>query len=323
MTEKISVGIWAFGVTVDRVTTDGYKDSVPIEKRFELASKVDGITGIEMHYPTEFVNGDADKTKKVLEKYGFKCSNVMIDIYKRKWKQGALVCYDDKVFKDAVELSKEAIDASVKLGANQIGICPTHDGYDYPFQCDFKESYDRFVKGLREIAEYNPKVKIGIEYKPRETRAHIITRTVDRALILIDEIKADNVGILIDVGHALFGQENPAESAYVASRYGKLYHLHLNDNHGIWDDDLTFGTVHFWHLLEFITWLKYLKYDGWYSFDIYPYREDPVEICTENVQNLKQMMELASKIDMDTLIEKTHNYRTSDLIKHVREQIFK
>lgn len=320
--EKISVGVWGFGVTVDRVTTDGYKEPVPIEKRFEMISKVEGIKGVEIHYPTEFVDGDVEKTKNCLERYGFSCSNVMVDCYKSKWQNGHLTSYDDRTWRDAVDQCKGAVDAAVKLGCDQIGICPTHDGFDYPFQCDFKESYRRFTEGLKEIAEYNPKIKIGIEYKPRETRAYIITRSVDRVIWIADEI-ADNVGIILDVGHALFGKEYPAESAFVAMRKGKLCHLHLNDNHAIWDDDMTFGSLHFWDLLEFIVWLKQLGYDRWYSFDIYPYREDPIKACRENVENLRLMFDLAQRIDVYSILGKIREYRTPEISRQLRETLFK
>ena len=319
---KISVGIWAFGVTVDRVTTDGYKDPVPIEKQFELASKVDGIEGVELHYPTQFVDGDIKKTKEVLEKYGLKCSNVMVDCYLREWQNGGIISYDDKLWRKFIDRCKRAVDAAVELGTDQIGICPTHDGFDYPFQAYFPESFDRFVKGIREIARYNPDIKVGIEYKPRETRAYIITRSVDRAIVLAKEVGEKNVGIIMDVGHALFGQENLAESAYVAMRHGMLYHLHLNDNHAIWDDDMIYGTINFWHHLELLVWLKHLGYDRWYSFDIYPYREDPVRATEECVRCLRIMSKLADKIDLNKLKELQLSYRTPDIVREVWSSVF-
>lgn len=323
MRDRFSVGIWAFNVTVDRVTADGYRDPVPSERQFEMASKVDGIRGVEIHYPTQFVEGNIGKTKEMLEKYNLKCSNVMVDCYMREWQNGAIISYDDAVWRKFIDQSKKSVDAAIELGVNQIGICPTHDGYNYPFQSNFPESYDRFVRGLREIARYNPNVRVGIEYKPRETRSYIITRSVDRAIVLAREVGEKNVGIIMDVGHALFGHENPAESAYVASRYGMLQHLHLNDSHGIWDDDLTFGTVNFWEHLELLAWLKLLGYDGWYSFDIYPYRLDPVRACEENVRNLNLMMELVDRIDLGKLKEKQLGYRYSDITKQLREELFK
>lgn len=323
MEEKFSVGLWAFSVTVDRVCTDGYKDQVSKEKKFELASRVEGLNGIELHYPTEFPDGDVDKTKELLETYKLECCNVMVDYYKREFMNGSVAAYDDKTWKKAVKIAQEAMDAAVVLGPNLTTICPTHDGYDYPFQSDYTESYDRVVRAIKEIAGYNPKVRLGIEYKPRETRAHIVTRSVDRALVLIDEAGLENVGITMDVGHALFGQENPAESAHIASRYGKLFHLHLNDNHAIWDDDMTFGTVHFWEAVELVAWLGISKYDGWYSFDIYPYREDPIRATEENIANLKLMMELTKKVDMKTLREKMLRLETTEITRQLREELFK
>jgi hypothetical protein len=54
----------------------------------------------------------------------------------------------------------------------------------------------------------------------------------------------------------------------------KLFHMHFNDNYRAWDDDMIVGSVHFVEFLELLYWLKEVGYEGWYSMDQYPYRED-------------------------------------------------
>ena len=57
----------------------------------------------------------------------------------------------------------------------------------------------------------------------------------------------------------------------------KLKQVHLNDNYRDWDHDLIPGSVTVWEHIEFFYWLQKLGYDGWYSLDIFPYREDGIE----------------------------------------------
>ena len=53
------------------------------------------------------------------------------------------------------------------------------------------------------------------------------------------------MGITIDTGHSFVGGENVAESVVLAKRAGDLlYHMHFNDNHGYWDDDMIVSSVH-------------------------------------------------------------------------------
>ena len=54
----------------------------------------------------------------------------------------------------------------------------------------------------------------------------------------------DNVGILLDFGHALFGGESPADAAQLLIDHGRLFGMDVNDNLRGWDDDMVVGSVH-------------------------------------------------------------------------------
>jgi sugar phosphate isomerase/epimerase len=79
-----------------------------------------------------------------------------------------------------------------------------------------------------------------------------------------------------------------AEAAVILSDYGrKLFHLHFNDNYRSWDDDMIVGAVHFAEFLELLFWLREVGYDGWYSMDQYPYREDGQAAIRSSVEFLR------------------------------------
>ena len=60
---RISVGVWYLGATSDRFVKEGYRADRTMEERFQLAASIDGVGGLEMHYPTEVT----DETYKPLK----------------------------------------------------------------------------------------------------------------------------------------------------------------------------------------------------------------------------------------------------------------
>lgn len=67
----------------------------------------------------------------------------------------------------------------------------------------------------------------------------------------------------------------------------RLFHLHFNDSYRYWDDDMIVGSVHFVEYVELLFWLKEMRYQGWYSMDQYPYREEAQGALQESILFLK------------------------------------
>jgi len=83
------------------------------------------------------------------------------------------------------------------------------------------------------------------------------------------------------------------------------------------------GSVHLQKYLELIYWLKKTNYKGWYSLDIFPYREDEVEAASESIKWLKSIIEEVNSVD-DSEIEKIIS--ESDAVKSlslIRKMLFK
>ncbi len=83
---RFSTGIWVFGAGIERFAPMGYKSAKPIVDLIKDASKVDGLTGLEFHYPTEVNEENVKDVKNTLSVYNFKavgiavCSLVFIPI---------------------------------------------------------------------------------------------------------------------------------------------------------------------------------------------------------------------------------------------------
>jgi len=140
-----------------------------------------------------------------------------------------------------------------------------------------------------------------------------------KALWLTKKLGKDNVGVLVDFGHSLMSKENPAEVISILGEEKKLFGIHLNDAYREWDDDLVVGSVNLWDTLEFIYYLDKIGYEGWLSFDIFPFRMDAsraVELCVESTDNL---IGLAEKIDKKKLVKAQSSLRADNSLAVVQE----
>jgi xylose isomerase len=65
-----------------------------------------------------------------------------------------------------------------------------------------------------------------------------------------------------------------------------LFHVHIDDNYGDWDDDLVPGTVH--DFTDFFKALKRIDYQGYVGLDIYP-MQDPFGECKKSKEYIDGM----------------------------------
>ncbi|MEW5816695.1 MAG: sugar phosphate isomerase/epimerase family protein [Spirochaetota bacterium] len=310
---KISAGIWFLGATSDRFVKEGYRPDRTIEERFKLAGTIEGLSGLEMHYPTEITDSTYKHLKKVADNSGLQIVLVAPHLWiDPRWKYGQFSNPDKKLRREAIDLAKRTIGIAHEMGAEVVVYWPAQDGYDYYFQDNYTQRLDDLISGLAEMADHDPGQKVVLEYKAFEPRTHIFLGTMGHCMAIVNEINRPNFGINLDVGHALIMKENLAESIAFCMRYRKLYHTHWNDNFKLFDDDIIVGTVNLWETLEALFWLEELNYDGWFGLDLFPYREAPQKAIEESIKNLHFGYELLDKVPKKELYE---CFQSSDAIK--------
>jgi sugar phosphate isomerase/epimerase len=273
------------GNTCDRFLSTGYKDPLPKDVMFRQAGSIDGVSGIELVGTWDITTGNVAEVKRQLQDNELTLASIIPDHFSQKrWGQGAFTSRDPEIRRQAVAETKEMMDAAVELGGNLINLWPGQDGYDYPLQGNFDEAWGWFVDGVRECANHRKDVRVALEYKPKEPRTHsFMARAADTLLLALDT-GCSNVGVTIDTGHSFVAGENVSEAAALLMRYNKLFHMHFNDNYRSWDDDMIVGSVHLVEYVELLYWLYKLNYQGWYSMDQYPYREDGRAAINESVR---------------------------------------
>lgn len=297
---KFGAGLWHFANYIDRYAVDGYGPALSTLDQIKLAGSVEDLSYVDVPYPfTEGVT--VEQVKQALADAGLKAIGVTPEIYLRKFSRGAFTNPDATIRQQAFELMHEAATVVRELGANYVKVWPGQDGWDYPFQVDHKNLWKMAVDGMRELASANPDVKFAIEYKPREPRVKMTWDSAARTLLGIEDIGLDNVGVLLDFGHALFAGESPADSAQLIIDRGRLFGMDVNDNLRGWDDDLVVGTVHMTEIFEFFYVLKINNWDGVWQLDQFPFREDHVEAANLSIRFLKHIYRALDKLDIAAL----------------------
>lgn len=321
--EGFSVGLVPFFPCGDRFLPTGYReDKTSLREKLEKIVSIEDVVAVELDYPTDFE--DPLKMKAILEEGGLSVSNIEIDLFgDKKWKYGTLSSRDEKIRDEAIQLCKNGMDAAVVLGSNQISLWLGQDGFDYPMQVNYQIYWENTITCIEEIGKYREDVKICIEYKVKEPRTHIQFGTVGKALAITNSIGLENVGVMLDVGHALMAYEDPAESAILLNRYKRLFHIHFNDNFRYWDDDLIVASVHLQETLELLYWLEKINYQGWYSLDIFPYREDGLSAIRQSIRNLKTLMKVVKELDEEKINSLQEANDAAGMIEILREAIFK
>jgi xylose isomerase len=288
--------------TCDRFLSSGYKDQPSKEEMFKRAASIPEVTGIELVGTWDIDKNNVKLIKSLLQEHNLQCVSIIPDHFGQKiWGSGSFTSRNADIRKLAVSVTKEMIDIAEELGCPLLNLWPGQDGYDYLFQGDFIRAHDYWIEAIRECANYKKDIKISLEYKPKEPRTHsYIARAAD-TLLLVRDINRENVGVTIDFGHALYAGENVAESAVMLAREGKLFHMHFNDNYRSWDDDMIVGSIHTLEYIELLYWLRKMNYIGWYSMDLYPYREDAREAISESIEWLKTFEKWIGQYGMDKI----------------------
>lgn len=288
-----------------------YQKERTVKEKFALVSQVEGVSGVEMVYPNEL--SDVAQVKDLLQQYNLRLTAVNVNLKgDPRWHQGALTSRDKATRQEAVQWLKQGMDIAAELGSFLVTVCPLADGYDYPFEIDYVRAWRDFLKCLRAAADHRDDVRLSLEYKQSEPRARVILNSASGSLYALSQIDRPNVGVTLDMGHALYAGESCAEAVALLADAGKLFLVHGNDNYRNWDWDLIPGSVNLWDLIESTYYLRKMGYNGVITFDVFPARLDPVKTMEASLRMYRLSESLIDQIGMDTL---AHSIESGDVLQ--------
>jgi xylose isomerase len=305
---KTSLGIWALGPMVTRFVPGGYKPerlggTTAARVREAVEGLGDLIDGYEFHYPQELSAENLDEVRAALDGHDIYAVATGLHLDPR-FGRGGLVSPDEATRTEAVKRTLDAVDFAGELGTPFI-IWPGIEGYNYPFQSPYGESWQWLIEGVGAAAERAAKhgINIFLEHKNSEPAMKILMRNVGMTLHVIHKLRAegiDNVQVNMDWQHLIMNGESLAENAALLAREGLLGHQHANDGWGSFDDDNMVGTIRFMETLELAVELRRAGYGDngeRLGFDLYPYTEDAVAATRRSVLQWRFIDAAAARID--------------------------
>ena len=152
---KTSLGIWALGGLITRFVPVGYQPEHAQESTADKVRRaVDGLGELmddyEFHYPAELNRDNLDEVRAALEGHGIYClaSGLHLD---PRFGKGGLSSPDDSIREAALAITLDAAEFAGEIGAHFI-IWPGIEGYNYPFQTPYADSWERFIDGVGQAA---------------------------------------------------------------------------------------------------------------------------------------------------------------------------
>jgi len=290
-----------------------YQEDRTLEEKFLMASKVEGIDGLELCYPADF--DDPKKLKELLEKYNFGISAINFRSRRTgKWWRGSFTSLSAIERQEFVDEVRQVMDVAIELGSHRITTCPLNDGTDSHFEMDYIRAYDYAAETFSKACAHNRQVRICIEYKESDPRTRCLFGNAGETASFCQLVGASNLGVTLDIGHALYTGERPAQSAALLAKANRLFYVHLNDNDGRWDWDMLPGSYHIWEFIEMFYYLGQLGYDDdWYAFDVFPKEIDTVDTFKAAVTLTRKLKDLTDRIDrkkMEKLLEERNPAKT-------------
>jgi xylose isomerase len=313
-TLKTSLGIWALGPMITRFVPSGYQPQWASESTVDKVSRAvaglgDMIDDYEFHYPQELNEDNVEAIKAALGGHGIYCIATGLHL-DPLFGKGGLCSPDASVRKEAVRRTLAAADMAGRLRANFI-IWPGIEGYNYPFQTPYRESWAWLIEGIGLAAQRckDHGINLFLEHKNSEPAMKILMRNIGMTLHVIHKLRTqglDNVKVNMDWQHLLMNGENLAEYAAMLAGEGLLGHQHANSGWGTFDDDNMVGATAFMETLELAVELRRAGYGDKgerLGFDLYPYTEDAIEVVRRSVLQWRFIDSVAARIDDAALRE--------------------
>jgi xylose isomerase len=297
-----------------RFNPGGYKpelaaESTPQRVRRAVEGLGDLIDGYEFHYPQELSEENLDETREALGGHDVYCVATGLHLDPR-FGRGGLTSPDHETRAEAVRRTVAAAGFAGSIGAHFI-LWPGIEGYNYPFQTPYAESWAWLIDGVAAAAEKCAEhgVLLFLEHKNSEPAMKILMRNVGVTLHVIHKLRdrgLDNVKVNMDWQHLIMNGENLAEYAAMLAAEGVLGHQHANSGWGTFDDDNMVGATAFMETLELAVELRRAGYGDAgerLGFDLYPYTEDAVEAVRRSVLQWWFIDGVAARIDDAALRE--------------------
>ncbi len=316
---KYSIITGFLGQTKDRFHT--YNEQQDLDGKLATVTQIPGYTGVEVVYPYE--TKDPAVLKELLAKHTLDVSAINVNVKgEPEFVSGGITSPNKEVRDKAIRFIKEAKDFAAAVGVKRVTCCPLGDGFEFPFQTDYRQGWKYLCDAFGEGAAHRPEVILHVEYKPKETRRKCFIARAADALCLIHDIGVKNLGVTLDYGHSIYADEHPAEALSLLHHSGYPYYIHINDNDKSWDWDFFTGSHTLLDYIELVWYMKHLGYDDYVTSDTHPTRWDMKKMFEINVRLTEKIWKLLDRVGMEEIRSWIDNGDYPTTWKFIEEKIF-
>ena len=126
---KFGACVGVFTPGSDRYCRSGYGPAKTLDEMFEIASKIEDLTAVELVSNWHVNEDNMAHVKETLEKYNLEVCMIVPDLWTQaKWGKGSFASKDKKVREDAVKEVKKSMDMAAEVGWDKVDIWLGQDG---------------------------------------------------------------------------------------------------------------------------------------------------------------------------------------------------
>ncbi len=258
----------------------GYKIFDEPDRIFSQLSRL-GYDGVEV--PGEPILIDAEKLKETADSYGLE--PIMVS---GLWGQVAssdrdLTSTDGAKRRNAVEYCKRCVDLMVALGGQYFILAACPIGVS-PFEGLAPRLRRNLLETSREALKYAADNGVSLLFEPlnRFEGYPGLMNTLEDAADIIEELGAENTGILADLFHMNIEESSITGALRLAGK--RLRHVHVVDS-----NRQAPGMGHL-NFIRILRTLKEIGYDGYLSLEAYPPQADPNMLAEASINYLKSAL---------------------------------
>jgi protein FrlC len=192
------------------------------------------------------------------------------------------LCSNNEIIRqDSVAYIQDSIQTAFALGASIVSVCPGHSLFG---QAEV-DAWRSLQNSLDEICRFALPYNIQIAIEPADRYETDLIQTISEALRMINELGHNNLGVVLDTGHAHVVGESAVEA--LAAAQNRLFHIHIDDNLGLRDQHLVPGQGSF----DFTAFFKALDksgYQGYLGVELgWDYTPDPDSAALQTLRYIQ------------------------------------
>lgn len=227
-----------------------------LETSFKMLAE-NGYDGAELMI-CEPAKIDADKIISLSQQYSLPISMVCT---------GEIFGQDGLCFTDpdparraeAIKRVKDAVDLSVRVGANIVNIGRVRGGFS--LGGNHEDERRLSIQGIRQAAEYAGEKGALIALEPVNSIAATFINTTQQGITVIDEIGLPSLKLMLDSNHMFIDDPDPMQSIEDAKGY--FVFVHLVDSNRLYPGNCKLD------FKQFLRKVKGVGYDGWVSIEVF------------------------------------------------------